>query len=59
MASEHTSGGGFLLHTIITAFVAVLPEDAWSYAKKLVSVLVLAIVAEIGRQFVIRLGKSK
>ncbi len=48
--TEHTSGTAFIA-AVVTGFVASL-EPAWSYGLKLVSVLLLAVVAEVGRRAV-------
>lgn len=46
------NGSGTIANAVVTAFVAVLPEAAFGYATKLLSVFVLAAVAEGGRRLV-------
>jgi hypothetical protein len=48
VTQDHTAS---VSTSVITAFVALLP-NAVSYAEKLVSVLVLAMVAEAGRKLI-------
>jgi hypothetical protein len=54
----HDDIKGSVLTSLVTAFVATLPTVV-NYAEKVVSVLVLAMVAEIGRRFIASLGKKK
>lgn len=42
----------------ITAAVAVIPSGILGYAEKLLSVLVLAMVAEVGRRAITLLWKA-
>ncbi len=50
--NQHHDFGGSLLTSMITAGVALLPDYAVNYAEKVLSVLVLAMVAEAGRRLV-------
>ncbi len=52
MTSDHHSLSGSVLTSVVTAFVVSLPEPVVNYAGKLVSVVVLAMAAEVGRRFV-------
>lgn len=51
MTNDHSIGAS-ILTSVVTAFVVSLPEPVVNYAGKLVSVLVLAMAAEVGRRFV-------
>jgi hypothetical protein len=51
MHSQHTLGSS-ILTTVVTGLVALIPDGAVNYAEKIVSVFVLAVVAELGRRFV-------
>lgn len=55
----HDHGGSLLLSSFVTGFVVAIPEAAVSYAGKVVSVFVLAIVAELGRRLINRLWKGE
>ncbi len=50
-AQPHTVAAS-VTTSVVTAFVALIPGEAFSYAAKLISVLVLAMVAEAGRRLV-------
>lgn len=41
-----------LLTSVITGSVAIIPAGVLGYAEKLVSVLVLAMAAEVGRRLI-------
>lgn len=45
--------------SVITAFVALIPGAALTYAEKLLSVLVLAMAAEAGRRIIGLIWKTK
>lgn len=48
-----------LTSSVLTGFAAVLPPETVPYLLKLVGVFVLAVVAELGRQLVIKLREKK
>lgn len=50
---------GSLLTTMSTALVALLPDETVSYAGKVISVFLLAVIAELGRRFVGKIWKAK
>lgn len=45
--------------SVITATVALVPSGAMNYAVKLVSVLVLAMAAEVGRRLIALIWRQK
>jgi hypothetical protein len=50
---NHGHGFGASISTsAVTAFVALIPNEVLGYCAKLVSVFVLAMVAEIGRRLI-------
>lgn len=59
MTVTHDGAGAAFMSSIVTGIVVAIPESAVTYGGKMLSVFVLAIVAELGRRLVIRLwGKS-
>ena len=60
-AVEHQTFSGSVLTSIVTAIVALSNTPAFTYAEKVVSVFILAMVAEGGRRAVAKLldGKKK
>lgn len=44
---------------VITGFMTAVPSEALGYSEKLLSVFVLAMVAELGRRFVISILEKK
>lgn len=50
-SSQHTLGSS-ILTTVVTGLVALIPDGAVNYGEKILSVFVLAVVAELGRRFV-------
>lgn len=51
MSADHHSLYGSISTSVVTAFVALWPSEAvTTYIGKLASVLVLAMVAEVGRR---------
>lgn len=57
MQHEHT--GSSLISSFVTGFIVAIPEAALTYAGKVVSVFLLAIVAEAGRRLVNRFWKGE
>lgn len=57
--SSSEQGGASILTGVVTAFVVSIPSPVITYAEKLVSALVLAMVAEGGRRLVAFLWKGK
>jgi len=57
--SHHFSTAGTISNAAITAFVAIVPDEALSFLQKMLSVFILAVVAELGRRSINRLLKSK
>lgn len=58
MANSSDTGGIVILHSALTAFVASLPTEAVGFFWKILSVFVLAMVAEAGRRIVGRVLKK-
>jgi hypothetical protein len=50
---------GSFMTSVITAVFALIPPEAFTYAEKLISVLVLAMAAEAGRRLVGAVWKNK
>jgi hypothetical protein len=59
MNTSNSGIGASLATSAVTGFVAILPESVLGYGEKLISVLVLAMVAEAGRRLVSRLWRNK
>jgi hypothetical protein len=56
--SEHTLGSS-ILTTVVTGLVAIVPDGVINYIAKIVSVFVLAVVAELGRRAVTSLLEKR
>lgn len=52
MTSHTHDFSGSLITTFVTASVALLPDYVLTYAGKVLSVFILAVVAELGRRLV-------
>lgn len=57
--THHHSFGAAVMTSAITGVVAVIPPNVLNYAEKLLSVLVLAMVAEAGRRLISVFWKEK
>jgi hypothetical protein len=49
MSTSHSSGSA-IANSLITGFVALVPSSLLTHAEKVLWVLVLAMVAELGRR---------
>lgn len=58
MVSNEHAGTAFV-SSAVTGLIVAIPESVLTYAGKIVSVLLLAAVAEIGRRLVNRFWKEK
>lgn len=55
--SHHSYGTAFMT-SVITATVALIPSGMLGYAEKLLSVFILAAVAEVGRRLIALVWKG-
>jgi hypothetical protein len=52
MGSEVQKSNVVILNSLITGFVAIAPPGIMNFVEKLLSVLVLAMAAELGRRLI-------
>ena len=55
----HNTFGAAVMTSVITGVIRRRPSGALGYAEKLVSVLILAMVAEVGRRVIALLWRQK
>lgn len=55
---NHNNTSASILTSVVTGSIAIIPPGALGYAEKLVSVLVLAMVAEVGRRVIALFWKA-
>ena len=59
MTTENHAVTASVLTSVVTGLVSLVPDGVFGVAEKLISVLVLAMVAETGRRLVSKLWSEK